>query len=284
MNQAGRRSMVVGLSGVLALSGVAGALAVMGSTAGALTSSPAAPTSVSFSGRGYAALPHLLGGTTSATAKGAVDFSTKSASVTVEVRGALARRLPGASGAASTLQAVLSGGTLFVSWPGLSTLTHGKAWVSVALPAKAQSRLSARMTRAASAVGDVHAIVAYVTSHHGQVHPLGTRTIDGVKATGYQVSAPLGAGTLARQAKHRAKASGDSGRLSAVLWANAQGQLVRANVHANGARGGHGGAIVDLSGYDAPVAISAPPGSQVLSVPWTTARQYLHLLRGSLAK
>ena len=64
--------------------------------------------------------------------------------------------------------------------------------------------------------------------------------------------------------------------LAATLWANSSDQLVQATVHGarRGARVGIS-AVVNFTGYDAPVTITVPPSSQVRAIPLSVVTSVL---------
>ncbi len=160
--------------------------------------------------------------------------------------------IPGGSGGSEVVNAVFSGGTVYVEVPSLATLI-GEPWISVALPSSATSAIPGVFTTVGGALGDVNEILDFAQSHHASVHSLGSSTVDGTAVTGSKVTAHV-------------KRLG----IVATLWANSSGQLVQAKV-AGGLAGGHRAvgisAVVDFSGYDAPVTITAPPSSQVRPIP-----------------
>jgi hypothetical protein len=121
----------------------------------------------------------------------------------------------------------------------------------VALPSSATTAIPGIFTTVGGALGDVNEILTFAQSHHASVHSLGSSTVDSTSVTGSQISAHV-----------------KGLNISAVLWANSSDQLVQAKV--NAAVGAHHigiSAVVDVTGYDAPVAITVPPASQVRAIP-----------------
>ncbi len=146
---------------------------------------------------------------------------------------------------------MLSGGTIYAQIPSLATLL-GEPWVSVALPSSATSAIPGIFTTVGGALGDVNEIVTFAQAHHAKVHSLSSSTVDGTSVTGNRITA------------HVKRAA-----LVATLWANSSGQLVQARM-SGGLAGGHRvgiSAVVDFTGYDAPVTITVPPSSQVRAIP-----------------
>lgn len=193
------------------------------------------------------------------TGSGEVDFTNDAASLTVHIPASLAQMIPGGSDSPETVNAVLSEGTVYLEVPSLASIV-GEPWISVALPTQALSALPGGFTKVASAVGDVNSILTFAEKHHATVTSLGSSTVDGVPATGNQISA-----------SHTAK-SGTTDTLSASLWANSSDQLVQGNLSTSGA--GAKGTVgvtakVDLSGYGSPVTITVPPPSDVKPVAYS---------------
>ncbi len=190
-------------------------------------------------------------GTINLSGSGQADLVNDAVSVSVTLPPAVAKLIPGGSGGSETVNAVLSGGTVYVQIPSLATLL-GEPWISVALPSSATSAFPGIFTTVGGVLGDVNEIFTFAQSHHASVHALGTATVDGTSVTGSRVKAHV-----------------KGLRISAILWANSSGQLVQAKVNAAVGAGHHVGisAVVDLSGYGAPVTITVPPSSQVRAIP-----------------
>jgi hypothetical protein len=201
------------------------------------------------------------GGPITVSGSGQADFGADAVSVSVDLPAAVAALLPGGSASPEVVEAVLSGGNVYLEVPGLAGLV-GAPWISVALPAGATSGIPGGFTMAASALGNVNEILAFARSHHAGVTSLGSSTVDGTAVDGSRVAGRL------------------SGfRLTGTLWADAStGRLVRAVVAASRGAGHRGlglSATVDLSGYGAPVTITVPPPSQVKAIPLSVVEQFL---------
>lgn len=186
---------------------------------------------------------------------------------------------------------MLSGGTAYVSYPGLASLTGGKPWVSIALPAAATGPLDNGFARVATALANVNGILQVAETHGAKVTSLGSKVINGVPATGHQVTVvlhrswhhPAPAGT------HPAAAGPNPGgvHVTAQLWADSKDRLVQASgsftrlltatpapaLGTHPSAPGMGGWIpsgngtLNLSGYGSPVTIAVPAPSQVTPVP-----------------
>jgi hypothetical protein len=197
------------------------------------------------------------------TGDGEADFTNDAVSLTVNIPGAVAQLIPGGSDSPEVVNAVLSGGTIYLEVPSLASLV-GEPWISVALPTQVTSALPGGFTKIASALGDVNAIVKFAQKHHATVTSLGTAMVDGVQATGNKMAAT-----------HTKK--GTTQTLSASIWADSSDRLRQGNVSVTGtgAKATHGlTATVDLSGYGTPVTITVPPSSQVKSIAYSTVAAF----------
>ncbi len=282
MERSARKLALAGLAGAAALGGSLGALALAGA-------SPAqAQGAVSSATFQFQDVVSNSSHSVSLSGSGAIDFAHDQASLSAQVPASLAQHLPGAGAGATTLQVVVSGGTLYLSWPGLASVDGGKPWVSASPPARVRHAVSKALGTAASELGDVSGIVQFARNHHATVTSLGTQTIDGVSASGTQITATfhrrafvhhrrgvdrVRLGALARVLHlldHPATggASGHGVDLSAQLWANQSNQLVRGSLRRSGPKGGSASTQVDLSGYDQPVTITVPSSAQTRQVRW----------------
>jgi hypothetical protein len=182
------------------------------------------------------------------TGTGQADFVSDAVSLAVHLPASVAKLIPGGSGAPETVNVVLSGGTVYAQVPALAMLV-GEPWISVALPSSANTTITGVFTKVGGALGDVNEILAFAKSHHASVHSLGSSKVDGTSVTGSRITAKVKRLNLA-----------------AVLWANSADQLVQARVTAV-LRTLDISAVVNLTGYNAPVTITAPPSSQVKAIP-----------------
>jgi hypothetical protein len=214
-----------------------------------VASTPSAPAStVSFT---FTASVSGIGKTLRAikvTGSGQADFVTDAVSLAVNLPASVAKLIPGGTAAPETVNVVLSGGTIYAQVPALATLV-GEPWISVALPAGANSAIPGIFTKVGGALGNVNEILAFAQSNHAKVHSLGSSRVDGTPVNGSRVTA------------HVKRLS-----IAADLWANSSGQLVQARVDA-ARRTLDISATVNLTGYNAPVTITAPPSSQVRAIP-----------------
>ena len=191
-------------------------------------------------------------GTITVNGTGQADLVNDAVSLSATLPASIAKLIPGGSATPQVVNAVLLGGTVYVEVPALATLL-GAPWISVALPSSATSAIPGVFTEVAGALGNVNEILAFARSHHASVHSAGTSTVDGTSVTGSRVAA-----------------HGKGLSFSAILWANSAAQLVEAKVNAAVGGGRHRvgiSAVVDLSAYDAPVTVTAPPSTQVRAIP-----------------
>lgn len=247
-------AMGAGTAMVLSVANVAGAAARPH-----LTGDSTAPTTVDVAFSVKASAPGAGEQTVTGTAQ--VDLATEQAAATI----ALPAGLPGTSGA-TTAQAVVAGGTVYVSVPELSALL-GSTWVSLAAPASDAGSVSSAFTQAASALGDAPGIVSTLVADGATATPLGTKTVDGQVETGTKVDisvAKLLSGSgLSSSAVAKASSTVGS-NIPVTLWAYADGRLAQVAVAVNGTTSSGSASVsltADFSGYNTPVTITVPPAS-----------------------
>jgi hypothetical protein len=251
----------VGTLGVGATFGLADSAGASSRTArSARLEATTAITTASFSFS--ASVSGLSSSTVTVTGTGQANLATHAASLTVDIPAGVAKLIPGGSAEPEVANAVLSGGTVYAEVPSLASLV-GEPWISVVLPTKVLH--AGILTKVASVLGDVNAIESFAEAHHATVTSLGSATVDGVQATGTKIVA-----TLSHKGKSRT--------VTASVWANSADQLVQANVSVppattNGSLGVT--AIVNFTGYNAPVTITVPPASQVKAIPYSTVASLL---------
>ena len=245
----------IGVGAIIGLAGTAGASSRSARSARSThLAATTAVTTTSFSFSASVSGPPSL----TVTGTGQADFTTHSASFSVDVPAGVAKLVPGGSAAPEVINAVLSGGTVYVQVPSLASLL-GEPWISVTLPTKVLAH-AAILTKVAAALGDVNAIDSFAQAHHATVTSLGTATVDGVDATGTKFVA-----TLSRR--------GGGRTVTASVWADASDQLVQANVSipAGATKGSLGvTATANFTGDNAPVTITVPPSSQVKVIPYSS--------------
>jgi hypothetical protein len=249
-----------GIAGVLAV-GATGAIVSTAAASGSSkvvthkTASPVTTADLTFnlSISGVSASPVTI------TGNGEVDFTNDAASLAVTIPASVAEKIPGGSDAPETVNAVLSGGTLYLEVPSLASVV-GEPWISVALPTQATSALPGGFSKVASVLGNVNAILTFAQKHHATVTSLGTSTVNQTQATGSQIAAS------------KTTKKGTTVTLTGTVWADSSDRLVQGNVSVSGtgAKGTAGvTATVDLSGYGTPVTITVPPSSEVKPVPYS---------------
>ncbi len=198
------------------------------------------------------------------TGSGAADFATHSASLALTVPASVTSLIPGGTAGPQTIDAVLSGGTIYLEVPALQSLV-GEPWISVALPAKAKTEGGKLLAKVATALGDVNAIAGFASAHGATVTSLGSSTVDNVAVTGTKIA---DSGTI----------KGISGSIAADLWADSSDRLVQADVTASATAASRAlglTAIINFTGYGAPVTITVPPASEVRAIPLSTIEMFL---------
>jgi hypothetical protein len=249
---------VIGMGATLGLAGSAGASSR--STRSLHLEDTTAVTTTSFTFNASISGPSS---SVTVTGTGQADFTTHAASFSVDLPAGVAKLIPGGTAAPETVNAVLSGGTVYLQVPSLAALV-GEPWISVTLPTKALTH-GAILTKVAAALGDVNAIDGFAQAHHATVTSLGSAMVDGVEATGTKFVA-----TLSRK--------GGGRTVTASVWADSSDQLVQANISipAGAAKGSLGvTATANFSGDDAPVTITVPPSSEVKAIPFSTVARLL---------
>jgi hypothetical protein len=247
---------VIGVGTTCGLAGSAGASSKAARTVrSAHLAATTAVTTTSFS---FSASVSGPASTATVTGTGEANLVTHAASLSVDVPAGVAKLIPGGSAAPEVIDAVLSGGTVYVQVPSLASLV-GEPWIAVTLPTKVLAH-AAILTKLAAALGDVSAIDNFAQAHHATVTSLGNATVDGVDATGTKFVATL---------SHK----GGGRTVTASVWADSSDQLVQANVSipAGTAKGSLGvTATANFTGDNAPVTITVPPSSQVKVIPYST--------------
>jgi hypothetical protein len=243
-------------------------LGMAGGQAGASAATPtpsasSAPvTTLAFS---FAAtVTGATGGPIVVSGKGQADLATEAAALTVTLPASVVALLPGGATGPETVKVVLSGGTVYLDVPSLKSLV-GKPWLGVTLPSQATSALPAVSAAVASALGDVGTVVAQARAHGAAVTSLGTRRVNGTRATGDRIAVAVSAGSA-------------GGTLTAALWQDSGGRLVQATVDAQGTGSAAAYGIsgtVNVRKYGAPVSIVVPPANKVTTVPWSLVEQLL---------
>jgi hypothetical protein len=250
----------VGVIGVGTTFGLAGSAGASSRSARSAHLTAVAVTTTTFS---FSASVSAPSSTVTVTGTGQADFTTHTASFSVDLPAVVAKLIPGGAAAPEVINAVLSGGTVYVQVPSLATVV-GEPWISVTLPTNVLAR-AAILTKVAAALGDVNAIDTFAQAHHATVTSLGTAMVDGVDATGTKFVATL---------SHR----GGGRTLTASVWADSSDQLVQANISipAGATKGSLGvTATANFTGDNAPVTITVPPSSEVKAIPYSTVARLL---------
>ncbi len=262
---------VIGVVGAVAAGTTLGLVDAAGASSGSpkptAASSPVTTASFTFS----VSVTGLTASAVTVTGSGQADLTGHAVSLAVDVPATVAKLIPGGSASPETIDAVLSGGTVSVEIPSLASVI-GEPWISISLPSKASSALPGVFTKVASALGNVSSIVDFAQTHKATVTSLPSTIVDGVQATGSKIVATV-------SKKHGART------VTAAVWADPSGRLVQATATASGGSHGKVGltAMVNITGYGAPVTITVPPPSQVKAIPLSAIEMLIGHHRGSPA-
>ena len=263
---------VIGVVGAVAVGTTLGLVDAAGASSGAAkpiksVSSPVTTASFTFS----VSVTGLTASAVTVTGSGQADLAGHAVALAVDLPATVAKLIPGGSASPETVDAVLSGSTVYVEIPSLASVI-GEPWISISLPSKASSALPGVFAKVASALGNVSSIIDFAHAHKAAVTSLPSAIVDGVQATGTKVVATV-------SKKHGAHT------VTADVWADASGRLVQGVVTASGGSTGSVGATatVNVTGYGLPVTITVPPPSEVKAIPLSTIEMVLGNHRGSHA-
>ena len=264
---------VIGVVGVVAVGTTLGLVDAAGASSGApaprvAASGPA--TTVAFTFK--VSVTGLTASAVTVTGSGQADLADHAASLAVDLPAAVAKLIPGGSASPETIDAVLSGSTVYVEIPSLAS-TLGEPWISIGLPSKAASALPGAFTKVASALGNVNSILAFARAHQVTVTSLGSATVDGVQATGSKIVATI-------SKKHGAHT------ITGDVWADTSGRLVQSHGDRVGGRSprecrsdGHGRCDRVRGTGD----ITVPQPSEVKAIPLAAIEMLLGNHGGSQA-
>jgi hypothetical protein len=214
-----------------------------------------------------------------------IDVDAGQAKVTGTMSGTIQRR--GGRGALSLTEQVdgktvhlqfrTAGETLYMSGvPGLSTLSHGRKWVSFDLAAAQQAEgLGGLQTETSS---DPAKYLAYLRGVSGEIQSLGSATIRGVTTTRYHATvdldryasrAPVGDRAAARKSIATLEATLGGHTLPVDVWIDAQHRVRQMQLKfplcANGQRASLA-MTMDLSDYGQVPAATIPPASETRDI------------------
>ncbi len=199
-------------------------------------------------------------GSITASGSGAVDFSSNAAQLALQYAG-----LPQLNG--TQLREVIVGGSLYISLPDISQLASGKSWVSTPLGTDS-------ITPGSSNPGSMLQLLA---SQGNTVTPLGPSTIEGNPVHGYDVvistadlSRELSRLNLPASLDQQMQAVFGSAGIRMTVYVGDANDLIRQvgftmNLSVDGSTVS-AVETEDITNYGVPVAITAPPASQVLNL------------------
>jgi hypothetical protein len=254
--------MVAALAGIVVLAGLGVALAVTSPA----SSDPAAMAAVQTAAQATAAAQTVtfsLSGQVSASSKGqnqTIAFSANGQADAANQAAKVTLNVEGAGTGSTTLSAVLVGGTFYES-------VHPGQWISTPVSSLSQGTAP---TTAVNPQTWLHLLEA----HGVTATDLGTSTVDGQAVHGYRLTISPSAlaqglqGTSLPAAEQQVivRDLQDASLGLDVYVAQSGGQLVQAVF--DGSISAQGTTVtahltLDLSGYGAPVSITAPPASEV---------------------
>ncbi len=267
----------VTIGSLVAVSGVAGARTAP------RTTTTAAPKTASFDLS--VAVTTAASANYSGSIAGQIDFATAQLAATITVPEGFgtiisaiapkfASMVPAAVDADTTAQVIFSGGTLYLNVAGL----FGSKWIGIPF---GHSRTAASAFRdVAKGLENVKVLGRLAKHSGGSVTKLGPKTINGVQTNGY--STQLALGSLlhlvhGNRGFHRARSMGAKATttlgssLPVQVWAEPSGPVVQLSIDVNPPSGPISSLDVSLSlsNWGAPVTITAPPASDVVSLPFS---------------
>ena len=221
--------------------------------------------------------------TTYLTGQASVDLQarTGTASLQVPALGGLS----GSSGS-STVTAVADGTTVYLQVPALASVTGGKAWLS--LPERTGTASSA-LSLTGTALGNPSDLLRLLAAHASSVTKVGTPTLGGVATTEYKAVISVAEIEAQAASHHRRRLAAAARKVVSALgltsvpvtvWVGTDGYLrqVRLTLDLSHAQlGSFLGSLapsgplpvatetVAFSAYGAPVTVTAPPASEVVS-------------------
>jgi hypothetical protein len=169
------------------------------------------------------------------------------------------------------LQGEWVGGTAYVKVPAsLSSLAGGAQELSYAAPAATAHQVDTALSQTAVALTYAHILAGTLAAHEIQ-HRMGTRSMNGVSATGTKINLTLAQllkvipGLSPAMTADIAKMADTE--IPVTVWVDRQGRLVQATMAAPVISGmGSITGTVKFSGYNAPVTITAPAAGTVKPV------------------
>ncbi len=243
-------------------SGLTPGEAVSGAVAAALNANTA-----------HLSLHGAIGGSSSISGTGSIDFST----------GALSATLTGPLGSSpGTIDVVYASSTVYVQIPQLSQIDPGKSWLAIDVRSLAKDQ---QVSGLPTLGADPAAALRLLEAQGNKVTPLGASTVDGQSVTGYAIDYNVPA--IENDLRNAQLPAADQALINDLKVSNATAQvyidssdeLVRVSNALGISVAGHSGATtasVDFTDYGAPVSIKAPPPGEVVRF-----SQFLQSLGGS---
>lgn len=200
----------------------------------------------------------LPSGTLTVPASGDLDFTTGASKLTMKIQG-------------QQVSVITSGGTVYVSLPTVASLLPGKSWVSTPI-GDAGSAASGALSG-----GDPAQMLQFLATEGNDVQPIGSSVVDGVAVNGYSVRinksavasrlATLGIPAPVVQAEERFLVAVGSIRYTVYVdTANRMRAMDFSMSVPVASQSATVAVSVKFSNFGAPVTVSVPPPSQVVSL------------------
>jgi hypothetical protein len=261
-----RRFLLIALSGLL-LGVVVGATAVPVASSAA-RSTGAAGSNPPCTSADYVVTVSVTNQSTtiwSLSVSGQIDFATDAATANLT----LPTSFPVSFLAGTTLQAVLVGGTVYVTVPpALAGFVGGASWVSIALPSSLTTAVDDLLSHLATLCGNPQSVVSTLSSRRHAPTSLGTSLINGAPVTGTHLSALDRKATkalgLTRTLMRGSSRFGGSS-VPVNVWINGQRRLAQLETTLPNSTASYGpfdvSVTIDFTNVDQPVPITAPAGA-----------------------
>ncbi len=281
-----RRILTIGSLVVVVTAVTIGSLVAVSGVAGARTAprtTTAAPTTAAFNLSVAVDTPST---NYSGSVVGQIDFATAQLAATINVPegfgtiiSAIAPKfaslVPAAVDADTQAQVIFSGGTLYLNVAGL----FGSKWIGI--PFGHTPAASSAFREVAKGLENVKVLGRLAKHSGGSVTKLGTKSINGIQANGYSTQLALGSllhvihvgrgGHIARSLG-RTTTSTLGSALPVQVWAEPSGPVVQLSINVTPPAGSPITSLdvsLSLSSWGAPVTITAPPASDVVSLPFS---------------
>jgi hypothetical protein len=169
------------------------------------------------------------------------------------------------------LQALWVDGHAYVLVPAsLAALVGGAKALSIPVPATDANKVATAFTQSSVALSYAHLLLSELAQHQQQ-HRMGTRTIDGVSASGTEVDLTLA--QLLKVVPGLSPAMSDESQaleqtsIPVTVWVDHKGRLVEVAMAATNSSVGSVSGTVQFFDYDGSVTVAAPAAGTVKPIP-----------------